>query len=98
MPFFANAAGWVFTEMGRQPWVVVPNPDDPTVFLMTMQGVSGNPAWMVITSITSFALLYTVLAVLWFHLMRKAALKGIPLPRRDPETQQLDTPTLSFEY
>ncbi|MFE5775867.1 cytochrome ubiquinol oxidase subunit I [Brachybacterium sp. NPDC056505] len=98
MPFFANAAGWVFTEMGRQPWVVVPNPDDPTVFLMTMQGVSGNPAWMVITSLTSFALLYTVLAVIWFHLMRKAALKGIPLPRRDPETQQLDTPTLSFEY
>ena len=25
-PFLANSAGWVFTEMGRQPWVVVPNP------------------------------------------------------------------------
>ncbi len=23
-PFLANSAGWVFTEMGRQPWVVVP--------------------------------------------------------------------------
>lgn len=22
-PFLANSAGWVFTEMGRQPWVVV---------------------------------------------------------------------------
>ena len=25
-PFLANSAGWVFTEMGRQPWVVAPNP------------------------------------------------------------------------
>ncbi len=28
-PFVANAAGWIFTEMGRQPFVVVPNPDVP---------------------------------------------------------------------
>ena len=28
-PFLANAAGWIFTEMGRQPFVVVPNPDVP---------------------------------------------------------------------
>ncbi len=24
-PFLANASGWIFTEMGRQPWVVAPN-------------------------------------------------------------------------
>ena len=24
-PFFAIALGWIFTEMGRQPFVVVPN-------------------------------------------------------------------------
>ncbi|MGY5764785.1 cytochrome ubiquinol oxidase subunit I [Brachybacterium sp. DNPG3] len=98
MPFFANSAGWVFTEMGRQPWVVHPNPDDPTVRLMTMQGVSDHPAWMVITSLVAFTLVYGVLAVLWFGMMRRAALKGAPLPRRDAETQQLDTPTLSFDY
>ena len=23
-PFLANSAGWIFTEMGRQPWVVAP--------------------------------------------------------------------------
>ena len=22
LPFVANTAGWIFTEMGRQPWVV----------------------------------------------------------------------------
>ena len=25
-PFLANSFGWIFTEMGRQPWVVAPNP------------------------------------------------------------------------
>src|SRR5215212_5008308 len=25
-PFLACSAGWIFTEIGRQPWVVVPNP------------------------------------------------------------------------
>ena len=30
--------------------------------------------------------------------MRKAALKGAPLPKRDERTQELDTPTLSFDY
>ncbi len=102
MPFFANSAGWVFTEMGAPAWVVhPPNPDDPTVRLMTLQGVSDHPpAWMVITSLVAFTLVYGVLAVLWFGMMRRAALKGAPpLPKRDAETQQLDTPpTLSFDY
>ncbi|MFC7374740.1 cytochrome ubiquinol oxidase subunit I [Brachybacterium sp. GCM10030267] len=98
MPFFANAAGWVFTEMGRQPWVVHPNPDDPTVRLMTMQGVSSHPSWMVLTSLVAFTLIYGVLAVVWFQLMRKVALKGAALPQRDAETDELDTPALSFDY
>ena len=42
-PFVANAAGWIFTEMGRQPFVVVPNPDVPVdeqVWFFTAQAVS----------------------------------------------------------
>ncbi|NMA78392.1 MAG: cytochrome ubiquinol oxidase subunit I [Actinomycetales bacterium] len=98
MPFLANSAGWVFTEIGRQPWVVHPNPLDPTVRLMTMQGVSANPGWMVLTSLVAFTLVYGVLAVIWFQMMRKAALKGAPLAKRDPDTGEPDTPTLSFDY
>ncbi|HEX7351844.1 cytochrome ubiquinol oxidase subunit I [Brachybacterium sp.] len=98
MPFLANSAGWVFTEIGRQPWVVHPNPLDPTVRLMTMQGVSSHPGWMVLTSLVAFTLVYGVLAVLWFQMMRKAALRGVPLAKRDPETGEPDTPTLSFDY
>ena len=42
-PFLANSAGWVFTEMGRQPWVVVPNPTgDQMVRLTVNQGVSAS--------------------------------------------------------
>src|SRR3712207_5900301 len=42
-PFVANATGWVFTEMGRQPFVVHPNPDVPVgeqTYFFTAQAVS----------------------------------------------------------
>ncbi len=42
-PFGANAAGWIFTEMGRQPFVVAPNPDlngIDQVFMFTAAAVS----------------------------------------------------------
>ena len=35
-PFLANSAGWVFTEMGRQPWVVVPNPTGDQMVRLTV--------------------------------------------------------------
>src|SRR5699024_12825298 len=97
-PCPADSGVWVFPQIGRQPWVVHPNPRDPTVRLMTLQGVSSHPGWMVLPSLAAFTLVYGVLAVLWFQMMRKAALKGVPLARRDPETDELDTPTLSFDY
>ena len=53
---------------------------------------------MVLTSLVAFTLVYGVLAVLWFQMMRKAALRGVPLAKRDPETGEPDTPTLSFDY
>lgn len=44
--FFAIALGWIFTEMGRQPFVVVPNLEgDPAIRLYTasyLPGVSGE--------------------------------------------------------
>ena len=44
-PFLANSAGWVFTEMGRQPWVVVPNPTGDQMVRLTVQhGVSDHSA------------------------------------------------------
>ncbi|WP_431956080.1 cytochrome ubiquinol oxidase subunit I [Nocardia lijiangensis] len=76
-PFLANSAGWVFTEMGRQPWVVVPNPTgDPALRMTVQQGVSDHSAGTVITSLVVFTLLYGVLALVWFYLMRRYVIAG----------------------
>ena len=104
MPFIANAFGWIFTEMGRQPWIVAPSPTgDPLVRLLTMQGVSGHEGWQVIVSLVVFTLLYGVLAVVWYYLMRNQARKDIKAPRslsvkESAAPAEIDTPTISFGY
>ncbi|MFI6997450.1 cytochrome ubiquinol oxidase subunit I [Nocardia sp. NPDC050175] len=76
-PFLANSAGWVFTEMGRQPWVVAPNPTgDLNLRLMVQQGVSNHSAGVVLFSLIVFTLLYGSLAVVWFYLMRRYVIHG----------------------
>jgi cytochrome bd ubiquinol oxidase subunit I len=79
-PFLANTAGWVFTEMGRQPWVVAPNLNgDTAVRMKSASGVSpivNSPT--VITSLVVFTLLYGILALVWFGLMRRYAAHGAP--------------------
>ena len=102
-PFLANSAGWVFTEMGRQPWVVVPNPTgDQMVRLTVQEGVSDHAAGMVVFSLAVFALLYGVLAVVWFYLMRRYVVEGPlehdsePAPPSPPTEDELAP--LSFAY
>ena len=102
-PFLANSAGWVFTEMGRQPWIVVPNPTgDQQVRLNVSQGVSDHAPGMVITSLVTFTVVYAVLAVIWFWLLKRYVAEG---PREhDAEPAPPPTPgddevaPLSFAY
>ncbi|MEU7766394.1 cytochrome ubiquinol oxidase subunit I [Nocardia sp. NPDC049190] len=76
-PFLANSAGWVFTEMGRQPWVVAPNPTgDPNLRLVVQQGVSNHSPGAVLFSLITFTLLYGALALVWFYLMRRYVIHG----------------------
>ena len=102
-PFLANSAGWVFTEMGRQPWVVVPNPTgDQMIRLTVADGVSGHSAGMVVTSLVTFTALYAVLAVVWFWLLRRYVVEGPlehdsePAPPVPPGDD--DVAPLSFAY
>ncbi len=98
MPFLANMFGWVFTEMGRQPWVVAPNPTGlPDVRMLTADGLSGNPAWHVATSLVVFTLVYGVLAVVWFGLMRRYVVAGAPEVTAVEAADESDRP-LSFAY
>jgi cytochrome bd ubiquinol oxidase subunit I len=103
MPFLANSAGWVFTEMGRQPWMVVPNPTgDQSVRLTVREGVSNHASGMVITSLVTFTLVYAVLAVIWFWLLKRYVSEG-PLehdaePAAPPAPGDDEVAPLSFAY
>jgi cytochrome bd ubiquinol oxidase subunit I len=102
-PFLANSAGWVFTEMGRQPWIVVPNPTgDQQVRLIVAQGVSDHAPGMVVTSLVTFTLVYAVLAVIWFWLLKRYVVQGPlehdaePAAPRAPSDDEVAP--LSFAY
>ncbi|MGC5626648.1 cytochrome ubiquinol oxidase subunit I [Georgenia sp. Z1344] len=101
MPFLASSFGWIFTEMGRQPWVVHPNPDNPVdqVWLRTADGVSTVvTSTTVLTSLVTFTLLYAALGVVWFWLVRRYVREGIdPAPAPEPDPADDDQP-LSFAY
>ena len=85
-PFLANSFGWIFTEMGRQPWVVVPNPTGlAAVRLLTKDGVSPTVGvGTVLTSLIAFTLVYGLLAVVELTLFLRYAKAGpLPEPARD---------------
>jgi cytochrome d ubiquinol oxidase subunit I len=94
-PFLANSFGWIFTEMGRQPFVVVPNPTGVDgVWMFTAQAVSNSAPGEILTSLIALTTVYSVLAVVEFYLIRKYVRGGIPgvLP------QKTDDGALAFAY
>ena len=98
-PFLANAFGWIFTEMGRQPWAVAPNPTGVDgVRMLVRDGVSTVSAGTVLTSLVSFAVMYGVLAVVWFTLMRRYAAEGLPEAHPPEVRSDEDKRPLSFAY
>jgi len=101
MPFLAASFGWIFTEMGRQPFVVAPNPSgSDQVFLLTQFGVSEVvSAGMVLGSMITFTLVYAVLGVFWYRLMHRYAVEGAPhaVPPHNPDDGEAPGP-LSFAY
>jgi cytochrome d ubiquinol oxidase subunit I len=87
-PFIAALAGWVLTEVGRQPWIV-------QGLLKTVDANSPSVStWTIGLSLGVFVALYVVLAVVDFVLMRRYA-------RLDPEEvtpapDELPQPALGF--
>ncbi|SHE67417.1 cytochrome bd-I ubiquinol oxidase subunit 1 apoprotein [Streptoalloteichus hindustanus] len=78
-PFLGNSFGWVFTEMGRQPFVVVPNPSGVDgVWMYTAQAVSsGVTVGEMLTSLVALTTVYGVLAGVEFYLLRRYARAGV---------------------
>ncbi|MFD1713928.1 cytochrome ubiquinol oxidase subunit I [Amnibacterium flavum] len=80
-PFVANSAGWVFTEMGRQPFVVAPNPTPggiDGVFMFTAAAVSPGVSWgELLFSLIALTLVYGVLMVVEVRLLVKYTRGGV---------------------
>ncbi|MBY0095646.1 cytochrome ubiquinol oxidase subunit I [Mesobacillus maritimus] len=70
-PFVANTAGWVMTEIGRQPW---------TVFglMTTSAAVSPNVSTQALLfSLIAFTLVYAILAIVLVFLFLREIRKGV---------------------
>ncbi|MCZ2403775.1 cytochrome ubiquinol oxidase subunit I [Paenarthrobacter sp. Z7-10] len=80
-PFGANAAGWIFTEMGRQPFVVAPNPQlsgVDRVFMFTAAAVSpGVSAGELIFSLVALGTVYAALLVVEVRLLVRYIRGGV---------------------
>jgi cytochrome d ubiquinol oxidase subunit I len=76
-PYIAATAGWILTEMGRQPWIV-------QGLLLTDKANSVNvgTTWLGI-SLAVFITLYVTLGVVDFVLMRRYARPGRSTPREE---------------
>ncbi len=100
-PFFANSFGWIFTEMGRQPWVVVPNPDGPdAVRMLTADGVSPLVGTATaLTSLIALTLVYAALAVVELTLLVRYAKAGPAAEHTaDGEEPGADDRPMAFAY
>ena len=79
LPFLANTAGWIFTEMGRQPWVVYG-------LLPTFRGISISvSALEVALTLAGFTAVYGLLAVVTGWLMMRQVQEGASEEPGEPE-------------
>ncbi len=96
LPLFANSFGWIFTEVGRQPWAVFG-------LMTTERAVSpGVSTFEVLTSLIVLTLVYGVLAVVEIKLLLTYIRKGAePIADEDltsgPPDGDSDRP-LAFAY
>lgn len=70
LPFIANTAGWIMTEIGRQPW---------TVFglMQTKDSISPSvTSGQILFSLISFSTIYTALGIVMVYLFLKVIKKG----------------------
>jgi cytochrome bd ubiquinol oxidase subunit I len=90
LPLLGNSFGWIFTEMGRQPWIVFG-------LMPTASGVSpGTTSGEVITSLSVFTVLYGGLAIVEVGLLLKYIRAG--LPEVEPTEPGDESPSMAFAY
>jgi cytochrome bd ubiquinol oxidase subunit I len=85
LPFIAATAGWILTEMGRQPWIV-----QGLLKTSEANSPSVSTTWLGI-SLGFFITLYVVLGVVDFVLMRRYARADLPKPQ-----EELPAPAVTY--
>jgi cytochrome d ubiquinol oxidase subunit I len=85
LPYIAATAGWVLTEMGRQPWIV-----QGLLKTSEANSPSVSTTWLGI-SLGVFIALYITLLVVDFVLMRRYAHPGRPAPQ-----EEVPAPVVSY--
>jgi cytochrome d ubiquinol oxidase subunit I len=92
LPLFAASLGWIFTEMGRQPWIVFG-------LMTTASGVSpivtGFQVWV---SLIGYTLIYAVLAVVEVGLIIRTVRQGPPEAVVDPFVDRDADAPLTISY
>ncbi|MGW4966011.1 cytochrome ubiquinol oxidase subunit I [Nonomuraea sp. NPDC004186] len=86
LPFLANSMGWIFTEMGRQPW---------TVFGLMRTAAAVSPGADVVSvaiTLAGFTLVYAVLAIIEVRLL----LKFIRIGPHEQAESEAALPALSY--
>ncbi|MET0419543.1 MAG: cytochrome ubiquinol oxidase subunit I [Actinoplanes sp.] len=74
LPAAANTFGWIFTETARQPWIAFG-------ISTTAEGISPTlTSTEVIASLIGFTVVYGVLAVVWFRLIRHLSRQPLAPP------------------
>ena len=91
LPLAGNSLGWIFTEMGRQPWIVFG-------LMSTAAGVSpGTSALEVLITMVTFTLLYGGLAVVGVGLLLRRIQAGLPEVAPPGDDDGADRP-IAFAY
>lgn len=83
LPFIANTAGWIMTEIGRQPWTVMG-------YYTTAQSVSPNvTAGQVLFSTISFSTAYIILAIVMIYMTIRVAKQGPYVEKKSEDNVDL---------
>ncbi len=91
LPLAANSVGWLFTEMGRQPWLVFG-------LMSTTAGVSpGTSTAEVLISLVGFTVVYGGLAAIEVRLLAHRVGQGLPRSAPAEAGPQADNP-FGFGY
>jgi cytochrome d ubiquinol oxidase subunit I len=85
LPYIAATAGWILTEMGRQPWIV-----QGLLLTSKANSPSVSTTWLGI-SLGVFISLYLALGIVDFVLMRRYA-----RPDRPGQPEELPLPAATY--